>query len=438
MSDKKTSPFCAIGRIEKSTIWSFVSIVFYKVLLEVSYFFVISPIWGYEKLEWNLNSIKLAESYFLLFVIFLIMPKSSKKISDVLVWLLILFSYIPMLSLFALRDEARIFMYAVTGFWLVVFFLLQMSWVSLPSFKQAAILRFSLFAFLSIIVFLMIYRYLGFSFHIDIRKVYEIRSQFSETAIPLAGYLFRWLAYIVNPIFFAFFLMKRKWIFVLIIVYLELLLFSHTGNKTFLFALPFVLVLIWVITRKNSLAYMAIVLSGCIVAGMISYWVIGDIWVSSLFTRRGLFVPAQLSFFYYDFFSKNECVYLSHSIFSSFSEYPYLLVPPNLIADIYAGKPDRSANTGIVGDAYMNFGYAGLFLWAVLFAIIVKLLDTFTVRKDIRITIGAIAMPLISLTNSALLTNLLTHGLFLSLLILYLLPEKDVFIKSDHGMKQNG
>ena len=432
MNDQAPSLYCTIGQIEKSTLWSFVSIALYKVMLDVSYFYLISPIWSYAKFELNLNSIKLAESYFLLFVVFLLMPKSSKKLSDVFVWLLILFSYIPMLTLFALKDETRIFMYAVTGFWLLVFFLLQMSWVSLPLFKQSALLRFSLFALLSIIVYLMIYKYLGFSFTIDIRKVYEIRSQFSETAIPLAGYLFTWLAYIVNPLFFAFFCVKRKWIFVVLIVFLEFLLFSQTGNKTFLFALPFMLILIWIITRKNPLAYTAIVLSGGIVLGIFSYWVIDDIWISSLFTRRSLFVPAQLSFFYNDFFSKNECVFLSHSIFSSFSDYPYHLVPPNLIGDIYLGDPGCSANTGIVGDAYMNFGYAGLFLWAVLFAVIVKLLDTFTSGKDIRIAIGGIAMPVITLMNSALLTNLLTHGLLLSLLLLYLLPENDVLVKSDH------
>jgi len=425
MSDQEPSIYCTIGQIEKSTIWSFLSILLYKLILDLSYYFIISPIWRYAKFELNLNSIKLAESYFLLFIIFLLMPKSSKKLSDVLVWLLILFSYIPMLTLFALKDEARIFMYAVTGFWLVVFLLSHMSWIYLPSFKQAGILRFFLFGLLSIIVFLMIYKYLGFSFNIDIRKVYEIRSKFSEIGIPLAGYLFKWLAYIVNPLFFALFCIKRKWIFVILIVYLQLLLFSNTGNKTFLFALPFVLALMWIVTRKNPLAYMAIGLIGGILLGMFSYWLIGDIWVSSLFARRGLLVPAQLSFLYYDFFSKNEFVLLSHSIFSSFSDYPYHLVPPNLIGDIYLGNPECSANTGVVGDAYMNFGFAGLFLWAVLFAVIVKLLDTFTTGKDIRIAIGGIAMPVIALTNSALLTNLLTHGLLLSLLLLYLLPKND-------------
>ena len=401
-------------------------------MLDVSYFYLISQVWSYAKFELNFNSIKLAESYFLLFIVFLFMPKSSKKLSHVFVWLLILFTYIPMLTLFALKNETRIFIYAVSGFWMLVFFLLQISWVSVPAFKQSAPFRFSLFALLSIIGFLLIYRYLGFSFTIDIRKVYEIRSEFSETAIPFAGYLFTWLAYIVNPLFFAFFFITRKWIFVLFIVFLELLLFSHTGNKTFLFALPFVLILMWIITRKNPLAYTAIILSGGIVLGMFSYWVIGDVWVSSLFTRRSLFVPAQISFFYHDFFAKNEYVFLSHSIFSSLLDYPFHLVPSNLIGDIYFGNPECSANTGIVGDAYMNFGYAGLFLWAVLFALVVKLLDTFTTGKDIRITIGGIAMPVITLTNSALLTSLLTHGLLLSLLFLYLLPENDVIVRNDH------
>jgi hypothetical protein len=83
-----------------------------------------------------------------------------------------------------------------------------------------------------------------------------------------------------------------------------------------------------------------------------------------------------------------------------------------------------NCNTGVVADAFMNFGFAGLFLWALLLALLLKLFDMSTEGKDMKVAVGGIAIPAISLTNSALLTNLLTHGLLLSLLLLYLLPRK--------------
>jgi hypothetical protein len=196
--------------------------------------------------------------------------------------------------------------------------------------------------------------------------------------------------------------------------------------KTFLFALPFVLILMWVITRKNPLAWMAIGLVGIILLGMASYRLIDDIWISSLFTRRVLLRPAQLSFFYYDFFSKNEFVFLSHSIFRFFWDYPYHLNPPYLIGDIYFNTPKSNAVTGITGDAYMNFGFVGLSLCAILLAVILKIINSFSRNKDIKVTIAAIAMPVITFTNSALLTTLLTHGGLLALILLYLLPKEKV------------
>jgi len=59
-----------------------------------------------------------------------------------------------------------------------------------------------------------------------------------------------------------------------------------------------------------------------------------------------------------------------------------------------------------------------------LLTIILKLVDSFSRNKKIAITVAVIAMPLFFLTNSAFLTSLLTHGLLLSLIILYLLPKE--------------
>ena len=271
-----------------------------------------------------------------------------------------------------------------------------------------------------------IYNYLGFSFNLDLTKVYDIRTQYKKIEIPLAGYYFNWMGQVINVTFFALFIRKKKWIFAALIAVLQLLLFSSTGNKTFLFALPFALALMWVSSRKNPLFLVAVGMIALMILAMLSYLVVDDVWISSLFTRRMLLVPANLAFYYFDFFSSNGPIFLSHSIFRFFLNYPYPLKPPHLIAMVYYDKPDIAANNGIVGDAFMNFGFLGLFFWSILLVIILKLVDSCSKGKDIKIGIAVVALPVIALTNSALLTCLLTHGIFLALLLLYLLPKETV------------
>jgi len=330
----------------------------------------------------------------------------------------------PMLTIFAFMNESRIFTYAVTLFWMLVFILLQVPSKSLPPLKQKKILLFSLLFFFGTIVFFMIYKYLGISINFNLNRVYDIRFQFVEKKIFLAGYLFNWQGYILNPVFLAYFIRRRKWIYATLILFFQIILFSVTGMKSFLFVIPFMLALMWITTRKNPLVYIAIGLTAIILLGMLSYMLSDDIYISSLITRRFLLVPARLSFLYYDFFSHHDYIFLSHSIFCFFLDYPYHLNPANLIGEIYFNSPSTHANTGIVGDAYMNFGFVGLALWSILFALVLKLIDSCSKRKDKKIAIAAIAMPVIILLNSGLLTGLLTHGLLLALLILYLLPKE--------------
>jgi len=413
--------------MKKSTIWNFVVIVLYKIVLDLSYLLVISKLWAYTRFYLNLNVLKLVESYLLLFVVFILMPKSSRKLSHIFIWLLVLLSYVPLLTLFAFMDEPRTFVYAVTGFWVLVFLLLKTPLLHIPSIKksQSQIIYYIIFIFLSIAALFLMYKYFGFSFNFNLTKIYEIRSQYKEIGISMAFYLFTWLAYVINPISFAFYINKKRWLFAGLIVVFQIFLFSNTGEKTFLFALPFTLILMWIVSRKNPLAWIATGLSAIILLGILSYYLIGDIWISSLFTRRSLLVPAQLSFFYYDFFSKNGLTFLSqHHIFRNFINYPYHLAPPYLIGEVYFNRPEMSANNGIYGDAYMNFGFIGFVLWAFLLAIILKLIDSFSKNKKITATIAAIAMPSIFLINSAFLTSLATHGLLLSLIVLYLLPKE--------------
>jgi hypothetical protein len=53
------------------------------------------------------------------------------------------------------------------------------------------------------------------------------------------------------------------------------------------------------------------------------------------------------------------------------------------------------------------------------------MIDSLSKNKDFRVTVAGLSMSLISITNSPLLTTLVTHGLLLALLLLYLLPKRN-------------
>lgn len=403
------------------------SLISFKASLDLSYYFVISKLFRYAKFELRTNNMKLFESYCLFLIIFILMPKPSKrKISTIIIWLLILLSYIPMLTIFGLKDESRAFMYAATAFWIVVSFLLvYTAGISLRPLRLSKLISYSISIGLSVIVLYISYRYFGISFNFDWSKIYDIRAEYVAVNVPLSGYFFDWQGHIVNPMLFAIFAIKKRWFYAALIILFQFLLFSTIGIRNMLFSVPFVLILMWIVNRKNPVTYMAIGLAGIVSLGILSYSLVTDVWLSSLFTRRTLLVPAQLYFFYYDFFSEHGPIFLSTTrIFRTFIKYPYDVYPPHLIAETYFNLPDMGANTGIVGDAYMNFGFLGMFIWAFLLAMILKLLDACSRGKDMRIVIATVALPIITITNSALLTNILTHGLLLAIILAYLLPRR--------------
>ena len=414
-------------KIKKNTIKTLVFVVVYKIILDLAYYLIISPVWSYSKFIFKFNALKLAESYFLLFVLFVLMPKKTKKLSSIMLWIFFLISYIPMLTLFALMDESTIFMYATTFFWIIVFLIMRtkLPKLNIKKLKQDKIIRWTIFITISFISFLVTYKYFGLHINFSLKNVYEIRSYYVELKIPFAGYILNWFAKIIGPLLLTIFFVKKKWIPLILVLALQILLFSITGHKLYLFVIPFMFAILWIVNRKNSLNWMTIGLIIVIIISSLSYYLIDDLWLSSLATRRTLLVPAQLSFFYYDFFSNHEFTFLSqHHIFRNIIDYPYQLNPPHLIGKECFGLPDMGSNNGIVSDGYMNFGFVGMFMWAIILSFILKLIDNLSKKKNIQTTTSLIIVPTLSILSSSLPTVLITHGLFLSLLLLYLLPKK--------------
>ena len=81
------------------------------------------------------------------------------------------------------------------------------------------------------------------------------------------------------------------------------------------------------------------------------------------------------------------------------------------------------SNANLWADAYANFGYVGIFLFSVLLAIVLWLYDSLASRCDRRLAALAIGLPAFALANTGLLTALLTNGIGLAMLLVYLMPS---------------
>ncbi len=284
--------------------------------------------------------------------------------------------------------------------------------------------RFALYAVVFLITAatygLAVY-YWGGKINLDISKVYEVRDDFLRNKNFLLGYLVIWQGNIINPFLFYFAMQKKHFFLAGAVAGLQAYLFSITGVKLFLFSLVFSFFVARFSKRFNLL--FPVLLSVIVILSCLIYRYAENVWFLSLFVRRTLFIPAQITFQYIDFFHSNPFTYLSDSVLRHFLKYPYILPPPLMIGIRY--YEGGSANTGILGNAYMNFGIIGILVFVGLFSFILSLFDRIEAfrQKESRLILACVAMPLLSITNSGLLTVLLTHGMFLALLISYFIPE---------------
>ncbi|HTL93391.1 MAG TPA: hypothetical protein VL176_13655, partial [Steroidobacteraceae bacterium] len=256
----------------------------------------------------------------------------------------------------------------------------------------------------------------------DLTAVYEVREEFLTRIGPFMGYLVPWQGYVLNPTLLLLALRRRSLLSGLAGLALQLLLFGMTGFRAFL-VLPALLLAFYVIARRRQLV--AVVLSGMlavIAIALLLYAWLDQPLIPLLLVDRVIVVPAEIHYWYYDFFGvhRHALLQLSQSVLAPLAVVHYRVPIAEVIGWTYMGSA-ASANVGLFGDAYANFGFAGCAVFALLFALVLKAVDAAGRATDARIAAALVAVPAFELVNAGLLTTLLTHGLALTILVLWAL-----------------
>jgi oligosaccharide repeat unit polymerase len=331
---------------------------------------------------------------------------------------------LPLSSLYGLADAPASFVYAAT----ISFAVLIAATELLPRVNVPRPGRYLFYLGLLAVVGISAYVYGWLSLtgglerlNFDLLSVYEVRADYVQTRGPLIGYFVPWQANVFNLIILCYGLEKRNYWLLGLGSLAQLFLFGMTGHKSFLLAPLLAGGVFFIWQKKNAISYILLGASLAAVASYAYFLITGNMFVPSLFIHRLFFVPAGLHLVYYDFFSQPEhpLYMLSDSFLSNFVQNPYGISMPSLITSSY-WDVDFNPNVGYLGDAYGNFGVLGMLLFSAILGVVLRIVDGVGSSLPSHFVAAAISMPAISITQSALFTSMLTHGLIPALLMLWM------------------
>lgn len=269
------------------------------------------------------------------------------------------------------------------------------------------------------------YKFNGLYLHFDISDVYGLRLQAKAYSFGfMSVYLMNW-ASLVFAIRGVIALRRRQYYVLLFMLFMELLLFSIAGHKFHLFALPTAL-LISKMYRPGRLYHIPAGFSALCIASSVLWYSFGSTLLVFLIPFRQLFLPAWITGNFVDFFSTNTPDLLQQSIFGRLGFQSSYELPIPYLIDSYYGNGNASANTGLLGDAYANFGFYGVFIYPPMFAAALRMLDAGSKKIELKYNLGVVIFISIAFLNMAFFTALLTGGVLISLLFLKTQSTKSI------------
>jgi hypothetical protein len=261
----------------------------------------------------------------------------------------------------------------------------------------------------------------------DFETVYDARAGYSAIANVTvgAGYIVPWAGNVIFPFLIAYGLARSRIRLLMFGVSGELLVYATTGFKTVLFSIVLV-PLLYVIVRYARRSFGALLAWGGVAVIGISVaatWISGSIWPLALFVTRLLAVPGQMTAYYYDFFSSHSTYELSRSFLRWLIPAPFDVDPPYLIGAVYLNDASIDANANIWADAMANYGLVGIVPFTLVLGGVLWLLDSIAAQRDLLVVGPTLGLAGITLGNGALFTSILTLGIGLTIVFVVLMPR---------------
>lgn len=407
------------------------------LILHLCIFFVLAygyenaivPLYGYEGYVFQPN---IANGYLALtavVVLSLMTPIAFQKPSTIFYQFTFVLVLIPILVLFYAEDKQWEYPAQVVIAYIFSVFFRRFVKITPPRFSFVSeemlqrILLFILSGYIAVVLLMGGGAYLNF----DFSKVYDFRSDAASNLPGVFGYISHCVEKVAIPIGLVLSLRYKKYLITLLYLGFAFLIFGLTSNKGTLFN-PILVLFIYPLTlKKNLTVIFNVAVLIVLILSIADLWMVMNDperafgWLGAVMLARTFFVPNEINYMYYDFFSRNEWVFFADSkITFGLIDYNYPLDISHLIGREYFNSDHAGANTGWFGSGYAHAGFAGMLLYAAVAAAIFKYVDACARNLGERALVtAAIIIPISSMiTSSDLPTTLLTHGLALNLILI--------------------
>lgn len=410
--------------IIKSSKYNLLYYAAYKILLDILYIYCVSPTYSYMGLTLDINFVKIIASNFFLLLISLFISKSNQKVSHMIIQLHFIIMIIPILSLYPLANLSTRFMLMI-----IICFLLQIALIKLlpqvkiKKIKHGKYILYPLIGILSLVTF----TYLLITQPINIKAlsfsdIYSIRAEQSINH-NIMKYLIVWQYRIINPFIIVICYLKKRYVRMVAIIFLQLILYLMYPHKEVVLAIGLLLIVLFALERKfNFNKIFILVFSLLNLLGAALYSLIDYLMLFAIFPVRMLNLPAKIKFEHYDFFSVNDKLFYSEGMIGKLLglDYPY-----SVASGVLINPRGGNSNTGYIAYAYDNSGFIGMILMSIVFVIVIKIIDSISVGENKGIIFSLFVYPMIILNDGDLLTMLLTGGVLLLIFIIFLYKNID-------------
>lgn len=407
--------------MKKRDVMNLLLLLLFKIIIEFIYIDILQLHFGYLGLDLSFNIIKSIESYVLAIIIYLIIDKRQNKPSSIFLQIIFVLAIIPTLSIYGLKNEPRKALYIyLSSFILTLLVVRLFPKIKLIKIEHAKMLYFIIIGSLTLLTYILLIRDNGLPhlYVLNFNNIYFHRSKVVYNS--LTAYLVPWQSGVINIFLIALLYLKREYYKMTIPIFLQIIIFLITAHKTYLFS-PFAVIgLFFILKKGNLMNFMSKVLIMFNITAYVAYKFNITVWLIALITHRLHYVPAQIGFYFYDFFSKNDKLLFSEGFIGKILNLrsPYSLTVFNMIGDLYFGRSEMYANTWYVADSFANGGVIAVVIIAVIFGITLVIIDS--IKQDYQIIVAALFMPMLSLTNGSLLTAYFTNGILIGIIIILL------------------
>jgi hypothetical protein len=404
----------------------------FKALFDVHYAYQISPSYSYMGMVLSLNYHKLLESYLITLALLLIVGWRPRTPSTMVLIVGLFTGIIPLLSFYALQDRSAAFSYVSALAFVVSLLITCLPRVRVRYLRiTPAIFAAICVIVMSTVVCLLLLQGAYQHFTFNLYSVYEYRAELDELAyVGPFRYVTDWAYNVFSIALLVWALHQRSKAAALFAITIQIFMYGCILMKSILFNLPFVILTYYILRRRGSIVGLGWLMCGIVLIGMGEGWLLGYSDMTALITRRVLALPAYLANEYFELFRDIGHVYWTNGLLGSWAPYPFAAEPPRLVGESAMGSLDTWANNGMFGMGFMQAGFLGMLLYGALYGVWLYLIDCIALgRVSVEVAVSMVIVPAaVVVTDTDLLTGLLTHGGIAATLMLWLwggmVPER--------------